>query len=296
LKIHEDLKDRDYLIASKNSIPKLEDNSILNIPNLLRIDLRDNKIIEISSGAFNGLPKLMCIYLDNNFIEELRVGTFDPLAKLKVLGLQNNKIKILTEGIFDKNPNLGFSHFDQNEIFAIGPNVLKPGKEWHLKGNKCVDETFLENSTNLLTKLKTCLENYQLYQERCITFDTFLHTEKSNGIGLDSHIKQESSTEKICDCAETTTKIESTKPMENSNLISLSIALAGLIIISLLLNGNTTTTETIIVDTPVSIEPTSHYCPMNAEAIGARNLKPEFKNDQDDDEIHVYDELNDTKN
>jgi Leucine-rich repeat (LRR) protein len=131
-----------------------------SIQNLLRTDLRDNKIKEISTGAFNGLPKLMCIYLDKNLIKELRVGIFDPLAKLKVLGLQNNKINILPEGIFDKNPNLEFSHFDQNEIFAIGPNVLKPGKKWHLKENKCVDETFLENSNNLVPKLKTCLGNY----------------------------------------------------------------------------------------------------------------------------------------
>jgi hypothetical protein len=75
--------------------------------------------------------------------------------------------------------------------------------------------------------------------------------------------------------------------MENSNLISLSIALAGLLIILLLLNGITTTTERI-VNTPISNVPTSYYCPMNAKAIGAANLSPEFRNDQKDLEKKLF--------
>jgi hypothetical protein len=161
LKINQDLRQENYLVASKNSFSKLEDNTFLNIPSLLKMDLRDNKIKEISTGAFTGLSKLANLYLDNNFIEELRVGTFDALAKLRVLGFKNNKIKILTEGIFENNQNLKYSYFNQNEIFAIGPNVLKPGKEWNMTKNQCVDENFLEGATNLTDGTKRCLENYR---------------------------------------------------------------------------------------------------------------------------------------
>jgi hypothetical protein len=188
LKINQDLSQENYLVASKNSFSKLEDNTFLNIPNLLKMDLRDNKIKEISTGAFTGLSNLTDLYLDNNLIEELRVGTFDPLAKLKVLGLQNNKIKILMKGIFEKNQNLKYSYFDRNEIFAVGPNVLKSGREWNMTKNQCVDENFLEKATNLTDGTKRCLENYR-----------YLKTKK----GLKETISVNKETSTIIICVET---------------------------------------------------------------------------------------------
>ncbi len=161
LEIDEDLKDRKYLLAEKNSFSELEANTFAKIPNLVVIDLRNNKIEVISREAFKGLSKLTELYLSYNYIEKLRVGTFDPLITLNTLKLQKNQIKILLEGIFDKNLNLTHSHFERNEIFAIGSTVLKSGRAWNLKGNKCADEDFQKYDTNLAQKTEKCVENYR---------------------------------------------------------------------------------------------------------------------------------------
>jgi Leucine-rich repeat (LRR) protein len=129
--IDEDLKGRNYLKAVNNVFSKLEANTFVKIPNLLIIDLHDNQIEEISKEAFTGLSKL--IDLKYNSIEELKVGTFDPLVALPTLKLEHNKINVLKEGIFDKNLYLTHTHLDDNQIFAVGPTVLKSGKNWYLR-------------------------------------------------------------------------------------------------------------------------------------------------------------------
>jgi hypothetical protein len=168
LEIDGDLEDRDYLNAYNNSFSELEANTFANIPNLVIMDLQNNKIKEISRETFTGLSKLTLLDLGKNSIEELKVGTFDPLIALKTLGLEKNKIKFLMEGIFDKNLNLDQIDLDYNEIFAVGPNVLKPGTALNLKGNKCADERFKMNDTNLVQKTEKCVENYrEKFSEKC---------------------------------------------------------------------------------------------------------------------------------
>jgi Leucine-rich repeat (LRR) protein len=168
LEIDENLEDRDYLNAYKNVFSELEANTFVNIPNLVVIDLQNNQIKEISEEAFTGSSQLTLLDLGTNFIEKLKVGTFDPLTALKTLGLEKNKIKVLMEGIFDKNLNLDQIDLDHNEIFAVGPTVLKPGREWKLKGNKCADESFKINDTNLVQRTQKCVENYrEKFSEKC---------------------------------------------------------------------------------------------------------------------------------
>ncbi len=168
--IDEDLKGRNYLIAANNVFSKLEANTFVKIPNLLIIDLHDNQIEEISKEAFTGLSKLTNLDLKYNSIEELRVGTFDPLVALSTLKLEHNKINVLKEGIFDKNLNLTHTHLDGNQIIAIGSTVLKPGKNWYLRGNKCVKGN----------EAKKCVENYKLHHEVCISFEHFLNNAENN--------------------------------------------------------------------------------------------------------------------
>jgi hypothetical protein len=169
LEIDGDFKGRNYLIAEQNCFSKLEANTFVNISNLVIIDLHNNKIKEISREAFKGLSKLTTLDLSYNYIEELKVGAFDPLTALKILKLQKNQIKVLMEGIFDKNLNLITTNFERNEIFAVGPNVLKSGVAWNFKGNKCADEDFPMYDDNLAQKTENCVENYELNREKIIS-------------------------------------------------------------------------------------------------------------------------------
>ncbi len=278
LEMDEDLKDRDYLNATYNSISELE----ANISNLLKIDLHDNQIKEISREAFKGLSKLTHLYLDNNLIEELKVGTFDPLVGLKVLALQENKIKILMEGIFDKNLNLEQSYLSKNVIIAVAPTVLKPGKNWYLGGNTCVKSVF-KNNTILQQNINKCVENYELLRGMCIFFDFFSNSKEENNV--QDRIQ-------INDLATT----------ENFKLNFLSIIFAGLFTISLLLNVIQFVRTKRVTQTQATIpspanEPVTYYLTMNAETVGARSLSLRPNNDRveaaayDDGEEHIYDVL-----
>jgi hypothetical protein len=280
-----DFKDRDYLKAYSNVFSKLEANTFIKIPNLVIIDLHDNQIEEISREAFTGLSKLTDLYLNHNSIEELKVGAFDPLVALETLKLQHNKIKVLMEGIFDKNPNLKHCHFDENQIFAVGPTVLKSGVEWNLTWNTCVDNISQKNDTNLEQTTKKCVENYKLYHEMCIFFDFFSNSQEGNS-GDDK-----------------TNSINNAETTENFEFNFLSIILAGLFMISLLLNVIQFVRTKRVTQTQATIpspanEPVTYYLTMNAETVGARSLKsPRPNNDRvevtnfDNGEAHVYDVL-----
>jgi hypothetical protein len=282
LEIEGDFKDRGFLKAYSNAFSELEANTFVNIPNLVIIDLHDNQIKKISREAFKGLSKLTDLDLSYNYIEELKVGTFDPLIALSNLKLEHNKIKVLMEGIFDKNQNLKHSHFDENQIFAVGPTVLKPGVEWNLTWNTCVDNISQINDTDLELITKKCVENYKLYHEKCIFFDFFSNSKEGNsGDGK-------------------TNSINNDETMENFKLKFLSIILAGLFILSLLLNVIQFVRTKRVTQTQATIpsptnEPVTYYLTMNAETVGARSLKnPKPNNDRveaanfDDGEVHIY--------
>jgi hypothetical protein len=285
LEIDEGFKDRDFLKADKNAFSELEANTFVKISNLLIIDLHDNQIKEISREAFTGLSKLTRLYLNYNLIEELKVGTFDPLIALEALKLQHNKIKVLMEGIFDKNLNLDYSNFDQNQIFAVGPTVLKPGKEWNLIGNKCVNKDFPMNDNNLEQGTIECVGNYEILRE--------IFSEKSNFGDAETQ---------LVDNVQDRIQINDLATTENFKLNFLSIILAGLFTISLLLNviqfvrTKRVTQAQATIPSPAN-EPVTYYLTMNAETVGARSVSLRPNNDRveesvcDNGEEHVYDVL-----
>jgi hypothetical protein len=179
------------------------------------------------------------------------------------------------EGIFDKNPNLTHTHLDHNQIFAVGPNVLKPGKNWYLGGNTCVKGN----------EAKKCVENY------IISFYNFLNSTESSD-WVDEAITVNNLDVSNGIMSETT---------ENCKSNFLSIILAGLFMISLLLNviqfvRTKRVTQTTSIQSPAN-EPVTYYLTMNAETVGARSLNLRPNNDRvevaacDDGEEHIYDVL-----
>ena len=63
-----------------------------NMSNLEILNLRGNKIANLSAGAFVGLSKLKQLYLYNNLLNTLPDGIFQDLLNLERLDLYGNQI------------------------------------------------------------------------------------------------------------------------------------------------------------------------------------------------------------
>ena len=71
------------------NIHHIENNSFLELRNLLSLSLRNNRITGISSQIFNGLYQLETLTLESNEITEIAEFAFKQLRKLNTLNLSN---------------------------------------------------------------------------------------------------------------------------------------------------------------------------------------------------------------
>jgi hypothetical protein len=147
-----------------------------------------------------------------------------------------------------------------------------------------VDNISQINDTNLEQTTKKCVENYKLYHEKCIFFDFFSNSKEGNS-GDDK-----------------TNSINNDETTENFKLIFLSVILAGLFMMSLVLNVIQFVRTKKVTQTQATIpsptnEPVTYYLTMNAETVGAKSVSLRPNNDRvevsnfDNGEEHVYDVL-----
>ena len=72
---------------SLNKISKLNKTDLEDLPNLLRLDLKINRIVDIESGTFAGQIFLEVLILNKNKLSKLKEDMFDGLVNLTTLGL-----------------------------------------------------------------------------------------------------------------------------------------------------------------------------------------------------------------
>jgi len=149
---------------SNNRISKLHYSDFDNLPNLLRLDLRENKISEIQCGTFRNQTSLEFLILNKNRFGKLQEGMFDglvnllelrlthmriltiapasfkSLTKLKLLDLSYNKLCNLTN-ILQHTPHLQTLYIAANNLFSF--------HSWELS-NKSTELVSLDLSQNQL--------------------------------------------------------------------------------------------------------------------------------------------------
>ncbi|XP_022900268.2 carboxypeptidase N subunit 2-like isoform X1 [Onthophagus taurus] len=88
-----------YCELSSDTLRRIT-NSI-NLSKLIKIDLGDNKVIELEANVFDKARNLEALYLRNNHLKSLDVKVFERLSRLNVISLEGNDLTTLPEGIFD---------------------------------------------------------------------------------------------------------------------------------------------------------------------------------------------------
>lgn len=89
------LIDLRYLDLSTNAIAFVEE-AFMGLVNLEQLNLRDNKLQELTTNTFVGLHKVQYLNLDANNISAIEVGTFQYLTNLAHLIISNNPLTTLS--------------------------------------------------------------------------------------------------------------------------------------------------------------------------------------------------------
>ncbi|CAJ1061969.1 trophoblast glycoprotein b [Xyrichtys novacula] len=119
------------LYLSGNEIESVDAKTFENLPNLVRLDLSDNKILNFSEGAFPHDSKLQVFNLSNSFhnhtFMDVVLGFLqsENLHQLTVLDLSNNDLVILPDDIFSNLPHLVNLSLQNSSIISIPNGTFK---------------------------------------------------------------------------------------------------------------------------------------------------------------------------
>ncbi|XP_074009867.1 immunoglobulin superfamily member 10 [Numenius arquata] len=107
-------------------------------PNVERINLGYNSLLQLKGTDFSGLEKLELLMLHSNEINTIPDKVFSDLYSLQVLKMSYNKVRVLQQDVFYGLKSLVRLHMDHNEIEFVNPNVfygLTSLRLVHLEGN-----------------------------------------------------------------------------------------------------------------------------------------------------------------
>jgi Leucine-rich repeat (LRR) protein len=111
-------------IANENNYPKIEDFTFSEAENLEDLDLKRNKIREVSQHAFTDCRKLKTVDLSENDIRELQAGSFN-CPMLEILNLTHNKIEQIKAETFSRARYLVALNLTHNKITEISDDGFK---------------------------------------------------------------------------------------------------------------------------------------------------------------------------
>lgn len=127
------------------SVKTLKNENFNQMTSLISLNLKRNKISNISSGTFSSLAQLELLNLSENYIENLSDELLWNLRNLRFLGLSNNRLTTLGETFFAENKMLKGIWLIRNEIEYLSPKLLDHIENLNtldMRRNQCVDRVF----------------------------------------------------------------------------------------------------------------------------------------------------------
>ena len=127
------------LDLKENKLDNISAETFRGLGSLTSLRLDHNKLQKIYRGGFSFMPMIECIDLSFNKISDLEEGAFDRLDHLKTLLLNGNKLKRIHSGTLGNLMSLTRLELASNQIQAIDEGVFSCSplvKTLVLKANK----------------------------------------------------------------------------------------------------------------------------------------------------------------
>ncbi|XP_072025835.1 LOW QUALITY PROTEIN: slit homolog 2 protein-like [Amphiura filiformis] len=113
------------LLMNDNEITRISaDGKFKNLPNLVKLDLRSNRISVIEEGAFEGAINLREMQLTNNRLSKVTGRAFGGLRNLRTLMLRSNRISCISNETFMGLRSLRLLSLYDNSISTIMPGAF----------------------------------------------------------------------------------------------------------------------------------------------------------------------------
>ncbi|RWS12680.1 chaoptin-like protein [Dinothrombium tinctorium] len=110
------------VIDLKANLIERIDKGVFTNASFITINLSQNKIKEISHGAFVNLPQLMKLDLSKNEITSIKTGAFERLPSLKMLNLNGNRLTSFKGDFFASKTVITAIDLCNNQISYLYPN------------------------------------------------------------------------------------------------------------------------------------------------------------------------------
>ncbi|KAM3955803.1 LOW QUALITY PROTEIN: slit guidance ligand, partial [Aphomia sociella] len=107
----------DALIMPDNNLGQIKSDGLFGrLPDLTKLDFRNNGITVIEDNAFDGAANIQELLLDGNQLQTVTDKMFFGLHSLSTLSLINNKISCITPGAFDHLTMLSALNLESNPL------------------------------------------------------------------------------------------------------------------------------------------------------------------------------------
>ena len=120
------LKNLQRLYLNDNSISSLDD---IALTQLWWLEMRGNKVGNISADALQSLQSLQILDLSNNKIEEVERGAFDFTKLIRAVRLDGNYLTRM-DNLFHQLPNLAWLNISDNQIEMFDYAMVPRKLEW----------------------------------------------------------------------------------------------------------------------------------------------------------------------
>lgn len=136
-----DLVNLQRIYLSQNRITSIDEHAFKGLTNLVELDLSGNLLDTVPTATFVDCPSLMRLILSYNPISVLKRGSFVHLSFLHSLELSNCNVNHIEEGAFQGLHRIEWLHLDGNKLTTIkGVKILPESlRGIELQGNlwKC---------------------------------------------------------------------------------------------------------------------------------------------------------------
>ncbi len=116
-----------HLNLIENSIKNLTSGAFKGLDYLVQLDLRDNSISEIQEGAFEGIPsKIESLVLKENKLKKLEARMWTGLKEIVYLDIAKNELTTISHNCFGRDLRVINLYLGYNKIHYFDADTLKP--------------------------------------------------------------------------------------------------------------------------------------------------------------------------